>query len=304
MSLITTGSHPKAIWPGVYGWFGVRYNQHAHQYPELFDMKTSQKHYEEMVQQYGFGLAPVKGEGSPVAYQGQSQGPVSRGTHVAYGLGYVVTKEEKDDNLYKEVSMSRAGALAFSMAQTRENIGANVYNRAFNSSYVGGDGVSLLAPDHPSPAGNQSNKLAVAADFSEASLEDLTIQIMDATDPNGLNISLGIESLIGPTALVYEFERILKSDLRPTNSDTHDINALRSLGVIPKTVVNNYFTDSDAWFIRTTGVEHGLCWFDRKPVEFSQDNDFDTENAKAKAYMRFMTMWGDWRSLYGSEGAA
>ena len=301
MAVITTGSHPKALWPGVYAWFGAKYNEHPQQYTRLFDVKSSSKNYEELVEQTGFGLAPVKAEGSSTAYDSHAQGVTARGTNVAYSLGYIVTREEKADNLYSEVSMQRAASLAFSMAQTRENVGANVYNRAFNSSYTGGDGKELCATDHGSLAGNQSNEMATAADLSEAALEDLTIQIMDAKNSKGLKISLQPKSLIVPTALVYDAQRILESTLRSNTAD-NDINALRSMSIIPEVIVNNYLTDSDAWFIRTNAPS-GLCWFDREPVQFSKDEDFDTDNAKAKAYMRFVPFWGDWRGLYGTPGA-
>lgn len=301
MAVITTGSHPKALWPGVYAWFGAKYDEHPKEYTRLFDIKSSSKNYEELVEQTGFGLAPVKAEGSSTAYDSHAQGATSRGTNVAYSLGYIVTREELADNLYTEVSMQRAASLAFSMAQTRENVGANVYNRAFNSSYTGGDGKELCATDHSSLAGNQSNELATAADLSEASLEDLTIQIMDAVNSKGLKISLQPKSLIIPTALVYDAQRILKSVQRSGTAD-NDINALNSLNVIPEVVVNHYLTDSDAWFIRTNAPS-GLCWFDREPVQFTKDEDFDTDNAKAKAYMRFVAFWGDWRGVYGTPGA-
>ncbi|MHC4316156.1 MAG: phage major capsid protein [Planctomycetota bacterium] len=299
--VIATGNHPKALWPGVYSWFGAQYNEHEAQYPKLFDIKSSNKKFEELVQQTGFGLAPEKDEGSPTAYDSHTQGYVARGTNIAYSLGYIVTREELADNLYAEVSMRRAGSLAFSMAQTRENVGANVYNRVINSSFTGGDAVALGSTAHPTVSGNQSNILATAADLSEASLEDLTIQILDALDFKGLKIALGIKSLIVPTALIYDAQRILKSNLRVGTAD-NDANALRLLGVIPEIVVNNYLTDSDAWFIRTN-VQDGLCWFDREPVEFTKDTDFDTDNAKAKGYMRFVPFWGDWRTLYSSSGA-
>ena len=301
MAVITTGSHPKALWPGVYAWFGAKYNEHPQQYTRLFDIKSSSKNYEEMVEQTSFGLAPVKAEGSSTAYDSHAQGVTARGTNVAYSLGYIVTREEKADNLYSEVSMQRAASLAFSMAQTRENVGANVYNRAFNSSYTGGDGKELCATDHGSLAGNQSNELATAADLSEAALEDLTIQIMDAKNSKGLKISLQPKSLIVPTALVYDAQRILESTLQ-SGTANNDVNALRSMSIIPEVIVNNYLTDADAWFIRTNAPS-SLCWFDREPVQFSKDEDFDTDNAKAKAYMRFIPFWGDWRGLYGTPGA-
>ena len=301
MAVITTGSHPKALWPGVYAWFGAKYDEHPQQYTKLFDVKTSNKNYEELVEQTGFGLAPVKAEGSSTAYDSHAQGVISRGTNKAYSLGYIVTREEKADNLYTEVSMQRAASLAFSMAQTRENVGANVYNRVITSGFTGGDGKVLGATDHPSLAGNQSNILATAADLSESSLEDLTVQIMDAKNSKGLKISLQPKCLIVPTALIYDAQRILQSTLR-SSSANNDINALKSMSIIPDVVVNNYLTDADAWFIRTN-APNGMCWFDRESVQFSKDEDFDTDNAKAKAYMRFVPFWGDWRGVYSSSGA-
>ena len=301
MAIIATGNHPKALWPGVYSWFGAKYDEHEAQYTKLFDTKSSSKNFEELVQQTGFGLAPVKPEGSSTAYDSHTQGYVARGVNVAYSLGYIVAREELADNLYAEVSMRRAGSLAFSMSQTRENVGANVYNRVISGSFLGGDGVALGSTAHPSVSGNQSNILASAADLSEASLEDLTIQIMDATDPKGLKISLRPKSLIIPTALVYDSQRILKSNLRVGTAD-NDTNALKLVGAIPEIVVNNYLTDADAWFIRTNAPD-SLCWFDRELPQFTKDEDFDTDNAKAKGYMRFIPFWGDWRGLYSSVGA-
>jgi len=301
MAVIATGNHPKALWPGVFSWFGAKYDEHEAQYTKLFDIKSSSKNFEELVQHTGFGLAPVKPEGSSTAYDSHAQGYVARGTNVAYSLGYIVTREELADNQYSEVSMRRAGSLAFSMAQTRENVGANVYNRVTNASYTGGDAVALGSVAHPSVSGNQSNILAAAADLSEASLEDLTIQIMNATDPKGLKISLRPKSLVIPTALTYDAQRILKSNLR-VDSANNDTNALKLLGAIPEIVVNNYLTDTDQWFIRTNAPD-SLCWFDRESVQFTKDEDFDTDNAKAKGYMRFIPFWGDWRGLYSSAGA-
>ena len=301
MAVIATGNHPKALWPGVYSWFGAQYNEHDKQYEKLFDVKSSSQNFEELVQQTGFGLAPVKPEGSGTAYDAHQQGYVSRGTNVAYSLGYIVTREELADNLYEKVSMRRAGSLAFSASQTRENVGANIYNRVTSGSFLGGDAVALGSTAHPSVSGNQSNILATAADLSEASLEDLTIQIMDATDPKGLKVAIRPKCLVVPTALVYDTQRILKSNLRVGTAD-NDTNALKLVGAIPEIVVNNYLTDSDAWFIKTD-VSDGLCWFDRELPQFTKDTDFDTDNAKAKVYMRFVPFWGDWRTLYSSEGA-
>jgi len=301
MAVIATGNHPKALWPGVYSWFGAKYNEHEAQYTKLFEMKSSGKNFEELVQQTGFGLAPVKPEGSSTAYDSHLQGYIARGINVAYSLGYIVTREELADNLYESVSMRRAGSLAFSMNQTRENVGANVYNRVINSSFLGGDAVALGSTAHPTVSGNQSNILGTAADLSEASLEDLTIQVLDAKDFKGLNVAINVKCLAIPTALLYDAQRILKSNLRVGTAD-NDANALKLVGAIPEIVVNNYFTDADAWFLKTN-VSDGLCWFDREAVEFTKDTDFDTDNAKAKGYMRFIPFWGDWRTLYSSSGA-
>lgn len=300
--VISTGNHPAALWPGIYAWFGIKYAQHPVEHTQIFDVATSSKAYEEMVQSYGFGLVPVKDQGGAAKYDSHAQGYTVRTSHVAYSLGYIVTKEERADNLYQEVSMSRAEALAFSASQTTENVAANVVNRAFNSNYVGGDGKELLATDHPQALGGTwSNELNPSADFSEASLEDLAIQIMNATNPRGMKISLMPKRLILPTSLVFEAERVLKSQLQ-NDTANNAINALKSKGIIPEVVVNHYLTDTDAFFIKTNAPQ-GLTKFVREGVEFTQDNDFDTENAKAKVYFRESYTWGDPRGFYGSAGA-
>lgn len=302
MAVISTANHPKLLWPGIYELFGNSYNELPKEYTDLFDVKTSSQAYEELVETTGFGLVPVRDEGASSVYDTHAQGAISRFVHTAYSLGYIVTKEEMDDNLYEQVSRQRATSLAFSANQTRENVGAQIYNRAFNSSYTGADGKELIATDHPdATAGTQSNELATASDFNEASLEDLTIQIMQAKNSKGLRISLRPTVLLGPVNLVYEFERVLKSTLQ-NDSSLNAVNALRTTGAVPTAKVNHYFTDTDAWFLRTNAPS-GLVWFDRKPVEFSRDNDFDTDNAKAKLYMRFSAGWSDWRAIYGTPGA-
>ena len=171
--VITTASHPKALWPGIKAWWGQTYAEHAVEYDKLFDKDTSNQNYEEDVQLSGFGLVPIKTEGQGVNYDSEIQGFVTRYTHIAYAMGYIVTKEELDDNLYESISKRRAAALAMSFRQTKENVAANIYNRAFNSTYKGGDGVELCSTAHPNTTGGTfSNKLSVDADLSEASLED------------------------------------------------------------------------------------------------------------------------------------
>lgn len=301
MTVITTGAHPKALWPGVSAWWGAKYDEHPTEYTQVFDVKGSEKNYEENAQHTGFGLVPRKNESGAVHYDSHTQGFVSRYVHLAYGMGYIVTKEELDDNLYSEVSMGRSESLAFSLRQTEENVGANVLNRAFSSSFTGGDGVEAISTVHPDFNGTWSNELSPAADFSEAALEDLSIQIMAATNPRGLKISILPKRLILPVNLVFEAERVLGSQLQ-NDTANNAINALKAKGVIPEVVVNHYLTDTDAWFIKTN-APNGLCWYDRVAAQFTQDNDFDTENAKAKVYRRFSAGWTDPRGIYASEGA-
>ena len=301
MAVIMTGNHPKALWPGVAAWWGARYEEHDVQYTSIFDVKGSSRNYEEDVQTSGFGLMPVKDEGGATKYDSHTQGYVSRYTHVAYSLGYIVTKEEMADNLYAEVSMSRAESLAFSCRQTEENVGANVLNNGFDSTYAGGDGTELFATTHSDFHGTWSNHLTTAADFSESSAEDLAIQIMDALNPRGLKMSIRPTRLIIPTALVFDVERVLKST-QQSGTANNDVNALRTRGTIPEVAVNNYLTDTDAWFVKTS-APRGLIWYDRAMAEFTHDGDFDTDNDKSKCYRRFSAGWTDPRGCYASPGA-
>lgn len=300
--VITTGSHPKALWPGMHKFFGREYSENPQEWSQIFDTETSEKNYEEDTEVTGFGLAPVKAQAGAVSFDSESQGSTKRYTHVTYGLGYIVTREELEDNLYEIVSKRRIKALAFSMRQTEEIVGANVLNRAFNTSYTGGDGKAMIVSDHPTVSGSQSNVLTTAADLSEASIEDLCIQIMNATNSRGLKISVMPKKLIVSPSEAFNAERILKSSLQ-TNTANNDINAIKSMGLLTGgVVVNHYLTDLDAWFIKTN-VPNGMTRFNRRATEFKQDNDFDTENAKAKATMRFSVGWTDWRGVYGTPGA-
>jgi hypothetical protein len=301
MAVIFTGNHPKALWPGVKAWFGVGYGEHPEEYRDLFSVETSGQAWEEDVQMKGFGLMPIKAQGMSTTYTGQTQGYVSRYTHVAYSLGFIVTYEELKDNLYAKVAGSRAKALGFSKRQTKENIGANVYNRCVTSGYTGGDGIVLLSTDHPTADGTQSNILNPVADISETSLEDLCIQIMGATDDEGLAIALQPMSLHVPRQLWFEANRILKSTLQ-NDSANNALNVLRSTNALPGGIkVNHYFTDPDAFFIRTN-VPDGMKCYQRDSFDLKKDNDFDTDNAKAKTYDRYSFGWSDWRGVYGSSG--
>ena len=300
--IITTGNHPKALWPGMRAFWGRQYDEHPQEWSNIFDSESSEKNYEEDTEVTGFGLATVKNQGAAVSYDSETQGPTKRYTHVTYGLGYIVTREELEDNLYEVVSKRRIKALSFSVRQTEETVAANIMNRAFNSSYTGADGKEMCATDHPTADGTQSNELATASDLSEAAIEDLCIQIMNAKNSRGLRIALMPKKLIVPPNEAFNAERILKSTLQ-SGTANNDINAIRSMGVLPGgVVVNHYLSDTDAWWIKTN-APNGLMRFNRRATEFKQDNDFDTENAKAKSTQRFAAGLGDWRAIYGNAGA-
>jgi hypothetical protein len=300
--IINTGSHPKALWPGIHAFWGQIFNEHPPEYPDLFDIEESDMAYEEDVQVTGFGLAPVKAEGAPIAYDSEIQGPVSRYIHVAYALGYICTYEELRDNLYETVSMRRAKANAFSIVQTIENIAATFYNRGFNSSYALADGQPLLSSAHPfTTGGTFSNVLSPAADLSEASLEDICIQIMGITTDRGLLVNFMPMSLHVPRQEWYNANRILKSVLQ-NDTANNAINALKATNAFPKGIkLNHYLTAPHAWFVRTNAM-NGLQFFWRDKPSFDQDNDFDTKNAKAATYMRFSLGCTDPRAIFGSNG--
>ena len=300
--VINTGTHPKALWPGIKAWWGQVYDEHPEEYIHLFDKDTSSQNYEEDVQLTGFGLAQVKPEGQGVAYDSEVQGFVTRYTHIAYALGYIVTKEELDDNLYENVSKRRAAALAMSFRQTKENVAANVYNNAFSNTYAGGDGVALCSTAHPNTSGGTfANKPTVDVDLSEASLEDAHIAVMGFQNDRGLLINVMPESLHVARQEWYNANRILKSVYTP-GSANNDINVLKATNALPKGIhVNHYFTAPHAWFMRTN-VMNGMKYYERVSISFDQDNDFDTMNAKAKGYERYSFGWSDPRAVYGSNG--
>jgi len=308
MSIITSGSFAKALWPGVNNWYGKAYNEYSTEYTKLFDTFKSTKQFEEDVGISSFGLAVVKPEGSAISFDSERQAFITRYQHVVYALGFVITREIMEDDQYAVVGQRKAQGLAYSMRQTKEIIAANVYNRAFNASYEGGDGVSLVASaattdtSHPLFAGGTAtNGPATAVDLSEAALEQAVIDIAGFTNDRGLLIAVKPKTLIIPRQLTFEAKRILGSDGR-VGTDNNDLNAIKQMGLIPETVVNHYLTDTDAWFIRTD-VPHGMKHFERRADAFDMDNDWDTENAKYKATARYSFGWTDWRGVYGSPGA-
>lgn len=299
---ITSGTHPKLLWPGLHSLFGLAYNDLPLQWSEIYSEEDSDKSYEEVQELTGFGLAPVKAEAASISYDTTGQGYTKRYTNVTYGLGFIETIEAVEDNQYKSRASSRTQALARSMRVTKETVASNVFNRAFDSNYTGGDGKEMIATDHPTVNGSQSNELTVAADLSEASLEDIMIQIMNATDSRGLRISLKPRKLVVPSNLTFEAERIVKSNLQ-NDSANNAINAMKSKGVLPDGIFTwQYLTDTDAWFVKTD-LSKGLKMFKRRALAFAKDSDFDTDNFKHKATERYSVGWDDWRAVFGSAGA-
>lgn len=302
--VITRSNHPDALWPGVKAWFGKEYEKWPALWSQMFEDRDSDKAYEKLIEATGFGLAMQKPEGQSIAYDSDFEGAVTILTHVVWALGYIVTREEVEDDLYSEVSRTRGKSLNFSIMTTIETVHANVFNYGFTNSapYLGGDGQPLFSAAHPTASGSQSN-LLTAADFSETALEDGLKQIMRAKNARGLNINPTAEKLFVHPDDIFNATRVLESQLR-TSTANNDINATRAMGMLPGGVLANpYFTDADAWFLKTN-VPTGLTsLWRRRPGDLEKDNEFDTENAKAKSTVRFVAGWGDWRGVYGSAGA-
>lgn len=300
--IMTTADWGLMMWPGINSVYGVTRAEYPEEYRELFDIFSSRKHTEEDVGASMFGLARVKDEGAAVEYDSGSQGFRTRYTHVEYALGFAISRILMEDDLYDVVGNARAQALAFSMRQTKETVAANVYNRAFNASYTGGDGKEMIASDHPRVAGGTwSNEASTPVALSEAALEQACIDIARFTDDRGNKAAYKPVSLIITPELEFTAARILKSEGRVGTSN-NDINVLNLMGKFRKVVVNHYLTDTNAWFIRTD-CPNGMKLFERRADDFDMDNDFDTDNAKFKATMRFSAGWTDPRGIYGSEGA-
>jgi hypothetical protein len=299
--LITRSVHPKTLLPGVKDFFGTKYKEYPALWSKMFEVESSVRAFEDFVQEDGFGLAGIKSEGQSVAYDTTSEGYTVRITPINYALGFIVTEEEVDDNLYGDKAFNRAGALARSMRVTKEIVHANVLNRSQSASYLGGDGKELVATDHPTLAGTQSNELT-AADLTEATLEDAMVRIMNMKDGRGLNImAKGVKLIVSPSE-AFNAYRILNATGQPNTTSLNNPNAIREMGWTPEVVVNPYLDDTDQWFL-TTDVDNGLKHIKRKALRFAEDGDFDTGNLKHKAQDRYGTGWGDWRGIVGSAGA-
>lgn len=302
--VITRSNHPDALWPGVKAWFGKEYKEWKPLWSQMFEDRDSDKAYEKVIEATGFGQLVVKPEGQSISYDSDYEGAVNIFTHVVYGLGYIVTREEMEDDLYAEVSKTRGKSLTFSTKTSVEVIHANVLNNGFTNSapYLGGDGVPLFSASHPTASGVQSN-LLTAADFSETALEDGLKQIFRAKNARGLQINPTARKLFVSTDDIFNATRVLESQLR-TSTANNDINATRAMGMLPDGVMMNpYFSDTDAWFLKTDVPDGLISMWRRRPGTLEKDNEFDTENAKAKTTVRFVPQWGDWRGIYGNAGA-
>lgn len=306
MSTITTGNVARLLQEGLNSVFGQAYDEHETQHTKIFDEKGSRKAFEQDQQFEGFTLAPVKPQGDSISYDTQTEGISPKYPHLTYGKGFIVTEEALEDELYG-VFNRRARGLAFSMRQTKEVVGANVLNNGFDNNFAmnSGDGLSLFNaahPNGPTDGGSYSNILAIPSDLTEASLEDMLIQINEATDTRGLRIALqGVRLIVAPSNM-YNAERILASTLQ-NDTANNAVNAVKMMSSLRDGyTVNNFLTDPDAWFIKTNAPD-GLKCFNRRSARFEQDMDFGTSNMRFKATERYSFGWSDARGMYGTEGS-
>jgi hypothetical protein len=293
----------KELEPGLNALFGLEYGRYDAEHTQIFETETSDRAFEEEVMLSGFGNARVKSEGGSIVYDNATETFTARYTHETIALGFAITEEAVEDNLYDRISARYTKALARSMANTKQVKAANVLNNAFNSNFAGGDGVELCSTVHPLVAGVLSNELVTAADLNETSLEQALIDIAAFVDERGLLISTQGRKLIIPSELQFVAERLTQSQLRVATAD-NDINALRNMGMIPEGyVVNHYLTDPDAFFIKTD-IPNGFKLFQRSPIRTSMEGDFDTGNVRYKARERYSFGFSDPRCVFGSPGAA
>ncbi|NBW11802.1 MAG: hypothetical protein EBR82_27600 [Caulobacteraceae bacterium] len=292
----------KELEPGLNALFGLEYKRYENEHEQIFDKETSDRAFEEEVMLSGFGNAAVKAEGSGVSYDQAQETFTARYTHNTIALAFAITEEAIEDNLYDRLASRYTKALARSMANTKQVYAANVLNNAFNTNYLGGDGVALCSTSHPTLAGTFSNTLATAADLNETSLEQALIDIAAFTDERGLKIAAQGLKLIIPSALQFTADRLMKSAGRVGTSD-NDINAIKDMGMVPQGyTVNHFLTDSDAFFIKTD-APNGMKYFERAPIKTSMEGDFETGNVRYKARERYSFGWSDPRGIYGTAGA-
>ena len=286
--------------------FGMEYDMYPEQWRQVFSTETSKKAFEEDVQMYGFGAAPVKAEGAAISYDSGAEGIVARYVHETIALAFAITEEAEEDGLYGSLGAKYAKALARSMQHTKEIKGMNVLNNGFSTSTTpvfGGDGKTLIATDHPlGGGGTGSNQLATNADLTETSLEAILILISEMKDDRGIPIAAQGMKLVVPPEIMFIAERIVASNLRPGTAD-NDVNAMKNMGMIPQGVaVNQRLTDPDAYFM-ITDVPDGLKHFVRRAIKKSVEGDFESGNLRYKVSERYSFGFTDWRGCFGTPGA-
>ena len=304
MPAISRAQLMKELLPGLNALFGMEYKRYQEEHKEIYETETSDRSFEEELKLSGFGAAPVKAEGQAIAYDGAQEAWSTRYTHETIALGFSITEEAVEDNLYDSLSARYTKALARAMAHTKQVKAASILNNGFNAAFAGGDGVSLFSTAHPLiGGGTNSNRPGTDADLNETSLEAAVIQISQWTDERGLLIAAKPRKLVIPSSLMFVAERLLKTDLRTATAD-NDINAVRSMSAIPGGyTVNHYLTDPDAWFL-TTDVPNGLKHFVRAAMKTGMDTDFDTGNARYKARERYSFGFSDPLGMWGTNGSA
>ena len=292
----------KELLPGLNALFGLEYKKYGEQHKEIFETETSERSFEEETKLSGFSAAPVKNEGSAIAYDNAQEAWTARYVHETVAMGFSLTEEAIEDNLYDSLSARYTKALARGMAYTKQVKAASILNGAFSGGPTYGDGKVLCATDHPLVSGGvNSNTFAAQADLNETSLEAAVIQIAGWTDERGLLIAAKPRKLVVPPALQFVATRLLETELRVGTND-NDINALKNNGSIPEGyTINHFLTDTNAWFL-TTDVPHGMKHFVRTPLQNSMDGDFDTGNVRYKSRERYSFGWSDPLGMYGSQG--
>ncbi len=294
----------KELLPGLNALFGLEYARYGEEHKELYETETSERSFEEETKLSGFSAAPVKNEGSAIAYDNAQEAFTARYNHETIALGFSITEEAVEDNLYDSLSARYTKALARAMAYTKQVKAASVINNGFSASYPGGDGVALFSTAHPLiSGGTNSNRPSTGADLNETSLEAAVIQIAAWTDERGLLIAAKPRKLVVPPALQFVATRLLETSLRVGTAD-NDINALKNNGSIPEGYsINHYFTDTNAWVL-TTDVPNGLKHFIRSPLENKMDGDFDTGNVRYKARERYSFGFSDPLGVFASPGSS
>jgi hypothetical protein len=294
----------KELLPGLNALFGLEYARYGEEHKEIYETETSERSFEEETKLSGFSAAPVKNEGSAIRYDNAQEAWTARYNHETIALGFSLTEEAIEDNLYDSLSARYTKALARAMSYTKQVKAANVLNNGFSNGYQGGDGVSLFNTAHPLVSGGtNSNTPSTAADLNETSLENAVIQIAAWTDERGLLIAAKPKKLIVPPALQFVATRLLETSLRVGTTD-NDINALKNNGSIPEGyTINHFLTDTNVWYL-TTDVPNGMKHFVRTPLANSMDGDFDTGNVRYKSRERYSFGWSDPLGMFGSPGAA